>query len=192
MAMTTIYFVVVLFAMRSDASLTLLAAHHMLFEVTLMMNFVTVSVYWSSMHSDSLLETQGDMLKIINCYWAHMGPGFSVFMNFALSDIVLRPSHVKALPLVAIAYAYNDYLCVTANGKPSYWFMDWVDWQTPALYALFTSVFLMVYLGMCHVSVQLKRNPLALHRRQQKIDKLLDEVIEIDQKNRGRPQKKRK
>jgi len=70
------------------------------------MNFVVVVVYWTSLHDDSLAEAGGNMGKIINCYWAHLVPCFSVWANFAMTDIVLRPKHVIALPIIAGVYGY--------------------------------------------------------------------------------------
>ena len=70
------------------------------------MNFVVVSIYWSTLHDDSLKEAGGNIGKIINCYWAHLIPGFSIAFNFAISDFTLRASHVKAIPIISALYGY--------------------------------------------------------------------------------------
>ena len=67
----------------------LLAWHHIMFEVSLIMNIVVVSIYWSILHEESVLDCGGDPLKIINVYWAHIIPCFSVATNFGLTDVVM-------------------------------------------------------------------------------------------------------
>ena len=84
-----------------------------------MMNFVTMTVYWTTgLHGRALLETQGDLRKIINVYLSHLAPGFSVVLNFALTDIILKESHVKMLWFITPIYAFNDYKMTLARGKP--------------------------------------------------------------------------
>ena len=80
-----------------------------MFEVSLIMNIVVVSIYWSILHQESILDCKGDPLKIFNVYWAHIIPCFSVAVNFAFTDVVMRASHVKIAPFPAIAYGIVNY-----------------------------------------------------------------------------------
>ena len=45
---TTIYFAVSLVATKPNASNSILALHHLLFQISMMMNFVTMTVYWTT------------------------------------------------------------------------------------------------------------------------------------------------
>lgn len=50
MMVTALYFVIVMKASQPGASHGLLALHHILFEVSFIMNFVVVTVYWTMLH----------------------------------------------------------------------------------------------------------------------------------------------
>ena len=47
-----------------------------------------------------------------------MAPAFSVSLNFAFTDIILKESHFKMLWLITPFYAYNDYKMTLRRGKP--------------------------------------------------------------------------
>ena len=104
--LVTIVFLAVAIAAQKSESYSLLAIHHLLFEISFVMNIVVVSVYWSTLHHDSLKEAAGSIGRTINCYWAHIVPCLTVSINFAMSDVVIRASHVKALPVIAGLYGY--------------------------------------------------------------------------------------
>ena len=80
-----------------------------MFEVSLIMNIVVVSIFWSILYNESIIDCEGDPLKIFNVYWAHIIPCFSVTANFSLTNVVMRASHVKILPFPAIAYGIVNY-----------------------------------------------------------------------------------
>ena len=122
------------------------------------MNIVVVTVYWSLLHNDALLEAAGNTGKIINCYWVHLMPGFSIMANFAMTHVVLRSSHVKALPVVAILYGVNCYYETKKLGRPLYSFMTFEDSSTYWIYGGMIAGFSLVYLGLAQVSVAIKES----------------------------------
>ena len=129
----------------------------MLFEVSLIMNIVVVSVYWSMLHKESIDDCKGDIKKIINVYWAHLVPGFSVAANFAMTDVVLRSTHYKGLVVIAIIYGVVNYFETISRGKPLYSFLTWEDSTSVFIYGGLIAGFTLVFIALSHVTVGIKR-----------------------------------
>ena len=154
--MTAIYLLVAIAASFYQYP-KLLAWHHLLFEVSFIMNIVVVSVYWSMLHKESIEDCKGDLKKIINVYWAHLVPGFSVVTNFALTDVVIRSSHYKGLSTIAILYGYVNYKETKARGKPLYSFLTWEDYSTVLIYGALVAGFTFLFIALSSVTVSIKR-----------------------------------
>lgn len=90
---TTLYLAVAIIASRTR-SLSVLASHHILFEISFMMNFITCSVFWAVLFDEAMEDCHGDEWQIFNLYFAHIVPGMSALINFALTDVVLARTHV--------------------------------------------------------------------------------------------------
>ena len=121
------------------------------------MNIVVVVVYWSMLHQEAIDDCEGDILRIINVYWAHLVPGFSVATNFAMTDVVIRSSHYKGLVIIAILYGFVNYHETKARGKPLYSFMKWEDSSTVFIYGGLIAGFTLVFVALSHVTVAIKR-----------------------------------
>lgn len=90
-------------------------------------------------------------------YWAHLVPGFSVASNFAMTDVVIKSSHYKGLVVIAIIYGVVNYYETKARGKPLYSFMTWEDSSTVFIYGGLIAGFTLVFIGLSHVTVGIKR-----------------------------------
>ncbi len=121
------------------------------------MNIVVVSVYWSMLHQASIDDCEGNLLKIINVYWAHLVPCFSVAVNFAMTDVVIRSSHYKGLVFIAVFYGFVNYYETKVRGKPLYWFMTWEDSTTVFIYGGLIASFTLVFVALSRVTVAIKR-----------------------------------
>ena len=121
------------------------------------MNIVVVTVYWSMLHKESIEDCKGDIWKIINVYWAHLVPGFSVASNFAMTDVVIRSSHFKGLVVIAILYGYVNYKETKARGKPLYSFLTWDDSSTVFIYGGLIAGFTLVFIALSSITVAIKR-----------------------------------
>ena len=93
-----------------------------------MMNIVTMIVYWSTLHTRSLLDTVGLPLKEFQLYYTHTVPMFVIFANFMLTDVVFRGAHFKVMPPVMVIYCAINYYETKRQGKPIYWFWTWDDY----------------------------------------------------------------
>jgi len=79
-------------------------------------------------------------------------------MNFAISDVVLRASHVKLLPTMAILYGFQNYYETKKRGRPLYSFLTWQDSSTVFIYGGLIAIFSLIYIGLAKLSVGLKRS----------------------------------
>jgi hypothetical protein len=120
----TIYFALAIYASKSK-SLSTLAAHHIFFEISFMMNFITMVVFWSVLLNQALKECEGHQGRIFNVYYAHLVPGISALINFIITDVVIRASHVKIILPISAAYGVVNYIEVKSLGRPLYWFLTW-------------------------------------------------------------------
>lgn len=102
---TAIYFGIAIVASLKK-SLGWLALHHIFFELSFVMNIVVVTVYWTCLHEDSLREARRHLGKIINCYLAHILPCFTIMLNFAITNVIIKAEHAKVVPVVAALYGY--------------------------------------------------------------------------------------
>ena len=106
----TVLYLVLAIASTNTRSLSLLALHHIWFEISFMMNIIVVIVFWSTLYKDAISECEGDELRIWNVYFAHIIPGASVFINFIFTDVTMTPTHYKMVASISILYGYVNYL----------------------------------------------------------------------------------
>ena len=93
-----------------SAGKTLLAIHHLLFELLVPSHVLIMSVYWSILHADNMKNLRpDDYLTIFHSYIVHLTPGLSALINFLLTDIRMKYSHGKILIPVGLLYSYVNY-----------------------------------------------------------------------------------
>lgn len=153
--MTVLYFLIAIPASRTR-SLLLLAAHHICFEIMFMMNFIVVVVFWSLLYNEAISDCAGDQKKILNVYYAHVGPGVSALINYAITDVRLTRSHVKMVFTIAALYGYVNYLETKKRGAPLYWFLTWEDSTSVLIYLSLMVVFTGLWFVLCGISYALK------------------------------------
>lgn len=127
-----------------DKNMGLLAWHHILFEVMFMMNFITVTVFWSSLYNQAVSDCSDHWsvpLCIVNVWYAHLMPGLSAVLSFMTTDVTVRGSHVKMIIPIAIAYGIINYIETKKKGKALYWFLTWEDHWSFIIYGGLIIVF---------------------------------------------------
>lgn len=96
---------------------------------------------------------------MFNVYYAHIVPGLSAVLNFALTDVVIIRGHVKMVVVIALIYGYVNYLETMARGKPLYWFLTWEDETSFYIYAGLMALFSILWLAICQMTRALKPRP---------------------------------
>jgi len=155
---TCLYFMLVILAANTKR-MGLLALHHIIFEISFMMNLIVVTVFWTVIYKDALAECNGHQGKINNVYLAHIGPGVSVLINWLQTDVVIRAAHVKMVVVIAILYGYVNYCEVKKLGKPLYWFLTWEDETSYYIYAALILVFTGVWFLLASFTLMIKPRP---------------------------------
>lgn len=140
-------------------SMSLLALHHILFEICFMMNLIVVTVFWSVLYEEAINDCKGDQAKILNVYYAHIVPGASALINFMLTDVVVRAAHVKMVIVISLMYGYVNYSETMKMGKPLYWFLTWQDSTSYYIYAGLMVLFTGVFFALASVTLMLKPRP---------------------------------
>ena len=96
----------------------LLAIHHFLFEISMIMNIITTTVYWGLLHTETMLSAEYRDFpdRQIHTYFVHAVPLAFFILNFWISDVIIKARHVlHFLPLLAI-YIYINYVDTIASG----------------------------------------------------------------------------
>ena len=89
--------------------MSLLAVHHISFEVAAIMNLITMIVFWGTLYEQALSECENE-LQIVNLYISHIVPASSLLINFVLSDVRLRESHLMVIIVLSLCSAPINYM----------------------------------------------------------------------------------
>ena len=102
-----------------------MAAHHLIFEVCLIMNTIVGLVYWSVLYESEMKKNEGDAISTRHSLMLHSLPLVSCLVNFLITDIVMVYSHFKGMLLIGFVYMVVNYLVYLTTGTILYWFLDW-------------------------------------------------------------------
>lgn len=158
---TIFYQWVAILARRGPQNMSLLALHHLMFEIHFMMNFIVVVVFWSSLYGEAIADCHGDAFKIFNVWTGHTVPGITALINFLMTDCVFQLTHVKFVLSIGIFYGYINYKETKRLGRPIYWFFTWEDEKTFFLYGGFILIFSFLWWLICVTTLRMKPRPKA-------------------------------
>lgn len=154
--------------------LGLQAVHHIFYSASILMNVVTVSVYWSLIHDHCLVKFAGNELDInVRCYIVHIIPGLACLGNTYLTNSKLSPRFVPGLVAFGIFYAALNFVATKQSGKPLYPFLTWEGIDSVLIIAAMITVFSLFYLVLCWIDGRLKHESLTLllERRQRRLNR---------------------
>ena len=122
------------------------------------MNIVVVLVFWTVLRKVAYEYYKGDSWKIVNSNLTHIMPGLSVLVNLLITDVTMRASHCKVLPIFGALYGYVNYSETKKRGSPLYWFLSWTDITTSiAILAGLILLFMSIFVGISLFITTLKR-----------------------------------
>ena len=98
-----------------DRDKWVMTVHHVCFELAVTMNLVTVVVYWTLCHSEtlSLPEYMSNENRLKHTYFVHAVPAIFIAVNFALSDIQMDPQHAKMY--IFVGFIYGIMNCIESR-----------------------------------------------------------------------------
>ena len=133
----------------------LLAAVHITFECSLIMNIITVVVYWGVLHTVEL-KKQINPYRKMQLYNVHIFPALCLLINYIWLDIRLSWGHHRSLIGGALVYGVLNFYQTKSQGKPVYHFLDWKDHQSFLIYVGLIIVFIFVYYILVKLSYLIK------------------------------------
>ena len=108
-----------------QSSSLIMATLNISFELAIVFQLIVVSVYWTIVHETVLIEVKGNTHALIQTYCSHSIPFLATMINFFITDIVFKLSHVKYLCPVGLFYLLTNYLTTLYRGHPVYFFLPW-------------------------------------------------------------------
>ena len=75
----------------------------------------------------------------------HTVPAITFVLNFLITDVAMKHSHSKIIPVVGAIYGYVNYKETLARGEPLYWFLDWKDEKSALIVVGLTIVTWLAY-----------------------------------------------
>ena len=111
----------------SKTWLSVLALHHLLFEMTALFNCITTTVYWGMLHEETMVspEYRDFPDRQVHNYFVHAVPGIFLFINWLISDVIIKTRHFLLFAPVILVYTYMNYLESMEKNVVLYSFMDW-------------------------------------------------------------------
>ena len=101
--------------------------HHFCYSGAMLFNLVTVSVYWSMLHTEVAAANAHKPVSLLVCYTVHIIPGAVGAINSCITDCRLSRRLSPILGAIAAVYlAFNFYAVkYLRGGEPIYSFMTW-------------------------------------------------------------------
>ena len=144
-----------------NSPLSLLAIHHLMFEMTALFNMITVTVYWGLLHKETMTspEYRDFPERIIHNYFVHAVPGIFLFVNWIMSDVIIKARHFVLFMPIIIFYAYVNYLESMEKNQVLYSFLDWPNdfWGAIKNLLLITAGLLLIFISLARFTQLIKR-----------------------------------
>ena len=150
-----------LHAVGGKANPCLLALHHLLFEMTALFNCITVTVYWGMLHEETMASAEYRDFpdRQIHNYFVHAVPGVFLFVNWLISEIIIKTRHFLLFAPVILAYTYLNYLESMERNVVLYSFLDWPNdfWGAIQNMAMIVAGIFLVFASLARFTQLIKR-----------------------------------
>jgi hypothetical protein len=97
---------------------------HLLYTVSIMCNFVVMSIYWSLLHKSEMANEGQHFGKRYHLILVHSLPGITCLINAYISNIKLKLNFWKLISLLVTLYTTFLYLFWWRTGRQQYSFLD--------------------------------------------------------------------
>ena len=134
-----------------------LVLHHITFELICPINFLVVTVYWTVLREDVVLNWCDTPAKYFHTTIVHLLPFLFNMVAFYHTDIVIKASHALFLWPVGILYGWLNYLATQKQGYPVYSFLTWTDMWSPIFIILLTLSAVIFFISLASLTKTIKR-----------------------------------
>ena len=89
----------------------LLALTHIIAELASLMNVITVSIYWPLLHAETYVKAEYTCCpdRQVHAVFVHSVPAIACFVNFLMTDFVMKKSHAFLCVLFGEIYMKLNY-----------------------------------------------------------------------------------
>ena len=111
MWLTILYFGLLIIIQYKNNSLSLLALHHILFQITLVCNIIVVLIYWTLLYKIDMArpELAADRFRRWLNRTIHIWPFLGTSCNYKFSKLKMREKDGWMLAPICVAYALTNY-----------------------------------------------------------------------------------
>jgi len=104
-------------------ALRLQTSLHLLYTISLMCNFVVMSIYWTMLHKQEM-EEAGSKGKRYHLVLVHSIPGITCLVNAYISNMRLKFGFWKLISFIVSVYCSFLYVFWLKTGRQQYSFLD--------------------------------------------------------------------
>mmetsp|Transcript_14175 Transcript_14175/g.13747 ORF Transcript_14175/g.13747 Transcript_14175/m.13747 type:complete len:149 (-) Transcript_14175:28-474(-) len=134
-----------------------MAWHHILFQLSFIMNLVITPVYFIIIHPLVLQKYADDPWRLMWLRTIHVLPLTSSLINLYLTNIVFIRRHQWYLIYFGVIYFSINFLATKYRGKPLYPFLTWDSYTSLLMVLLLYVVGISIYNLQVEISVRLKK-----------------------------------
>ena len=102
-----------------------------MYTFSILMNFVTMSVYWSVLHGPVLERNKNLPIvgprRVIHLYTVHIIPGVVCLINSAMTNCILSTQFWKPIVYIGFFYSGCQFVYVKSTGDVMYPFLNFND-----------------------------------------------------------------
>ena len=105
----------------------LMASHHLLFSLALIIQLIVTVVYWTMLHK-TVMQRNSHMKGACLYQWlAHTIPVFGIAYNFTVTDFLFYRGLKRLFMLILFCYLSLNFTMTMVTGNVTYWFLAWKD-----------------------------------------------------------------
>lgn len=136
--------------------------HHFLYTISIIFNFVTVTVYWTLIHQEIYQEFKDNFIALTQQQLVHSLPAVVCFINTLLTNSVLSLKLLKPILIIGAFYLFINFIATKYKGIPLYSFLDWKSSESFVIASGMLFSFGAVYFVLCKIDEGLKHDSLIL------------------------------
>lgn len=134
---------------------------HLLYFLSIIMNLVTMTVYWTVIHEKQVIKQRAVPIvgegRVTHLYLVHTFPGFACLVNLFSTNVILKRSFWKGICIICVIYSIVQFVVIKTTGFIVYDFINFKDgWRSWACIAAITFGAMGAYLLLCIIDEFIK------------------------------------
>ena len=144
----------------SDNAVYAQARHHLLYTVTIMINFVCFAVYWFMLRSEQQeIHSKHESLgwgRSLHLELVHSVPAIACFMNAICTNTILRKGNWVVISAIVFIYVLVIWIWHLVTGEQQYSFIDFTSVSAIYNFFIINLGSVVMYLLFCLIDERIK------------------------------------